>query len=300
MSDNKNGLTVVSLFDGMSCGMIALDRLNIPVKSYYSSEIEKHAITVSDANYPSIVRLGDVRGISRDNIDGQVDLLLGGSPCQGFSFIGKRLNFNDTRSALFFEYLRLLRELKPRYFLLENVMMNKESSKYISDLLGVQPIVINSSLFTAQNRVRLYWTNIPQLPLPDDRGITLDDVITHDSSLTYNYPKVSDRYLPVGMATPEKYICPYNRKVLSHKSTTLRLNVNNGNMWVYDYHASKYRNLHSTEAEKLQGVPVGYTSSVSQNAAKKMLGNGWTIDVICHILQPLKQIYCDVSTSEVT
>lgn len=278
-------ITVLSLFDGMSCGMIALDRLNIPVKSYYSSEIEKHAITVSNANYPSIIRLGDVRGISLDNIDGQVDLLLGGSPCQGFSFIGKRLNFNDTRSALFFEYLRLLRELKPRYFLLENVMMNKESSKYISDLLGVQPIVINSSLFTAQNRVRLYWTNIPQSSLPDDCGITLDDVITHDPSLTHSYPKVSDRYLPDGMTTPEKYICPYNRKVLLHKSTTLRLNVNNGNMWVYDYHASKYRNLHLTEAEKLQGVPVGYTSSVSQNAAKKMLGNGWTVDVIAHIFK---------------
>ena len=159
-------MNVLSLFDGMSCGQIALDQLGIKVDNYYAAEIDKYAIQVAKANYPNTVHLGDVRDVSGLGLP-QIDLLIGGSPCQGFSFAGKQLNFDDPRSQLFFEYVRLLDVLKPKYFLLENVKMKKESEQVITDMLGVEPIEINSNLVSAQNRRRLYWTNIPNVTVPD-------------------------------------------------------------------------------------------------------------------------------------
>lgn len=167
--------SVLSLFDGMSCGQIALNRVGIEYDNYFASEIDKHAIKVTMKNYPNTIQLGDVTKVKGSDLP-KIDLLIGGSPCQGFSFAGKGLNFDDPRSKLFFEYVRLKNELNPKYFLLENVKMKKEYQDIISSYLGVEPIMINSNLVSAQNRVRYYWTNIPIKELPNDRGILLKDI----------------------------------------------------------------------------------------------------------------------------
>lgn len=169
-------MNVLSLFDGISCGRIALERAKIKVTNYFASEIDKYAIKISKANYPDIIHIGDVRQVDWFGLP-KIDLLIGGSPCQGFSFAGKQLNFDDPRSKLFFDYVRILKELQPKYFLLENVVMKKEYQDIISEHLGVQPIKINSALVSAQNRNRLYWTNITDIKLPKDKGILLKDVI---------------------------------------------------------------------------------------------------------------------------
>ena len=169
-------INVLSLFDGMSCGQIALDRLGVKVNKYYASEIDKYAMTIAKKNYPNIEHIGDVTQVDGTKLD-KIDLMIGGSPCQGFSFAGKQLNFSDPRSALYFEFVRLLKETKPKYFLLENVRMKKEFQAVITKDLGVEPIMINSSLLSAQNRVRLYWTNIPNVTQPNDLGIVLKDII---------------------------------------------------------------------------------------------------------------------------
>ena len=169
-------MNILSLFDGMSCGQIALDKLGIPVTNYFASEIDKYAIEIAKKNYPSTIHLGDVTQVKGDDLP-QIDLLIGGSPCQGFSFAGKQLNFDDPRSKLFFEFVRLLKETKPKYFLLENVKMKKEYQDVISQHLGVEPIEINSALVSAQNRKRLYWTNIPNVTQPEDKGIILRDIL---------------------------------------------------------------------------------------------------------------------------
>lgn len=174
-------MNVLSLFDGMSCGQIALNRAGLAYDVYYASEIDKHAIKVTQHNYPNTVQLGDVTKITTDNAP-KIELLIGGSPCQGFSFAGSELNFNDPRSKLFFEYVRLLRELKPKWFLLENVVMKQEYQDVITKYLGVQPMMINSSLVSAQNRKRLYWTNIP-FSLPEDIGVMLSDVVGESITL---------------------------------------------------------------------------------------------------------------------
>ena len=169
-------MNVLSLFDGMSCGRIALDRLGIKVDNYYASEIDKYAIKVSEANYPDIIQVGDVTQLDTSTLP-KIDLIMGGSPCQGFSFAGKQLAFDDPRSALFFEFVRCVKELKPKYFLLENVRMKKEYLDVISEYMGVEPIMINSALVSAQNRVRFYWTNIPGVEQPEQRGIVLRDIL---------------------------------------------------------------------------------------------------------------------------
>lgn len=167
--------SVLSLFDGMSCGQIALNRAGIEYDNYFASEIDKHAIKVTQHNYPNTIQLGDVMKVKGSDLP-KIDLLIGGSPCQGFSFAGKGLNFDDPRSKLFFEYVRLKNETQPKYWLLENVKMKAEYQNIISGYLGVEPIMINSNLVSAQNRVRYYWTNIPVKGLPNDRGILLKDI----------------------------------------------------------------------------------------------------------------------------
>ena len=152
-------MNVLSLFDGMSCGQIALEKLGLNVDNYFASEIDKYAIQVTQKNYPNTKQIGSVTDVKVEDLP-KIDLLIGGSPCQGFSTSGKMLNFEDDRSKLFFEFVRLLKETKPKYFLLENVSMKKEWLNIISDLLGVEPIKINSKDFTGQNRPRYYWTNI--------------------------------------------------------------------------------------------------------------------------------------------
>ena len=169
-------MNVLSLFDGMSCGMIALDRLGIKVDNYYASEIDKYAIQVSQANYPDIIQVGDITKLDLSTLP-KIDLVMGGSPCQGFSFAGKQLAFDDPRSALFFEFVKCVDTLKPKYFLLENVKMKKEYLDVISEYMGVEPIFIQSSLVSAQSRQRYYWTNIPNVEQPEERGIVLRDIL---------------------------------------------------------------------------------------------------------------------------
>lgn len=191
---DKNGLTVLSLFDGMSCGAIALREAGIEVKQYFASEIDKTAIRQTTYNFPETIQLGNVVNISASDLP-PIDLLIGGSPCQGFSFAGKQMNFKDPRSVLFFEYVRILNEIRTYNpdvkFLLENVRMRTEYENVISEHLGLEPVAINSSLVSAQNRLRLYWTNIvtsttphlfgetirTDIPQPQDKGIYLRDVI---------------------------------------------------------------------------------------------------------------------------
>jgi DNA (cytosine-5)-methyltransferase 3A len=197
LSDGKNGfseaegITVLSLFDGMSCGQLALQKLGIKVKQYYAAEIDKHAIQVTQHNFPNTIQLGDVTKVFAKDLP-KIDLLIGGSPCQGFSFAGKQLAFDDPRSKLFFEFVRLKNECNPTYFMLENVKMKKEFELIISKYMGVAPIEINSALLSAQNRVRLYWTNIANepfglfgdmqctIPQPKDKGILLGDILESD------------------------------------------------------------------------------------------------------------------------
>ena len=194
-------MKVLSLFDGMSCGRIALDQLGIPVEKYYASEIDKYAMQVSAANYPDIEQVGDICNLDpKDYKD--VDLMLAGSPCQGFSFAGKQLAFDDPRSALFFEFIRLLKAIKPKYFLLENVRMKKEFLQVISQQVsecypeipfGIEPIFINSSLVSAQSRQRYYWTNIPGIKQPEDRGIVLRDILETEDLQKYNLSKKANK-----------------------------------------------------------------------------------------------------------
>lgn len=208
-------MNVLSLFDGMSCGQIALRELGIKVDRYYASEINKHAIKQTQLNFPDTIQLGDVRKVHAKDLP-KIDLLIGGSPCQGFSFAGKQLNFNDPRSALFFEFVRILkecREINPNVkFLLENVRMKREYEQAISDALGIKPVMINSALVSAQNRVRLYWSNIrtapdglfeikTDIPQPKDRELFLRDILEDDVDAKY---KVSDKTLQNMLAHAER------------------------------------------------------------------------------------------------
>lgn len=175
-------MNVLSLFDGISAGRVALERAGIDVDNYYASEIDKYAIQVSKKNYPDIIQLGDITKWREWDIDwSSIDLVIGGSPCQGFSFAGKQLNFNDPRSKLFFDFVdvchRVADENPKMNFLLENVRMKKEFQDVITQRMGIEPIAINSSLVSAQNRYRLYWTNIPNVTQPDDKCILLRDII---------------------------------------------------------------------------------------------------------------------------
>lgn len=276
----KNKITILSLFDGISCGRIALDRAGIRHDCYLSSEIDEKAISVTMYNHPYTVQLGDVRTVSSNMIP-PIWLMMGGSPCQGFSSVGKGEGLDDPRSMLFWEFVRLLKECRPRYFLLENVPMRKDWNAIITNALGVEPISINSNLVSAQNRSRLYWTNIPGISQPDDLGITLDDVIEEPNE--YRVAGSWEKYVP---ESRPRFVDPYNHREITEKSTSLRTNINNGNMWIRTPNGD-YRNLTVTECERLQTIPEGYTSIVSPSQAKKMIGNGWTVDVIAHILRSI-------------
>ena len=198
---------VLSLFDGMSATQIALQRSDITVGKYYASEVDKYAIRVTQANYPNTIQLGSVTEVKADTLP-PIDLLVGGSPCQGFSQAGHKANFNDPRSKLFWEYVRILKEVRVKnpdvFFILENVSMKQEWQDVISEALGVQPIMINSNLVSAQNRKRLYWTNIPNVELPRDRGILLKDIVHEGwyADREKSHPVISS----IGRTTAREYI----------------------------------------------------------------------------------------------
>lgn len=313
-------MNILSLFDGMSCGQIALERAGIKYKNYFASEIDKYAITVTQKNYPKTTQLGDITQIKAKNLP-KIDLLIGGSPCQGFSFCGNQLNFDDPRSKLFFEYVRLLNKCNPKYFLLENVQMKKESQNIISKNLNVEPIKINSALVSAQNRRRLYWTNIPNVKQPEDQYIYLKDILEYgvvdrDKSfcLDANYYKGTNI---------EQYIKKHRRQIVfTERSTeeTKRIRKEFRKLYGRDFSPRRekelvagkdgemnclaatffikehtlideklyYRKLTPIECERLQTVPDNFTAYVSNSQRYKMLGNGFTVSVISHILKNLK------------
>jgi site-specific DNA-cytosine methylase len=278
-------MNVLSLFDGMSCGQLALNSLGIKVKKYFASEIEEASIKVTQKNFPKTVQLGDVRKVNGNNLP-KIDLIMAGSPCQGFSIAGGRLNFKDERSKLFFDFVRLLDECKPKYFLLENVIMSDEIKNEISRILGVQPIRINSSLVSAQNRDRYYWTNIPNIKLPKDKGITLNDVIKEkgDWSAAAYRGVYNPNWIKDGTA---KYPQKFQVRRKDRKSNCLVTTTNLA--YIYNNNTKKHRKLTISEMEKLQTVPEGYTNCVSKTAATKMIGNGWTVDIIKNILKNIKK-----------
>tara|TARA_X000001388_G_scaffold23148_2_gene15763 strand:- start:1376 stop:2503 length:1128 start_codon:yes stop_codon:yes gene_type:complete len=371
-------MNVLSLFDGKSCGQLALQRAGIKVDNYYACELDKYAIQVAQKNFPNTMQLGDVQDMKIPNYrEGSIDLLMGGSPCQGFSFAGGQLAFDDPRSKLFFEFVRIKEELQPKYFLLENVKMKQEFQDVITQYMGVEPIEINSSLFSAQNRRRLYWTNIPVDMNMVDKGLVLKDILQDD----HNEPPVPinernarhhkhpyqkslcatatmykgagnngmtlvDRLLPVGEA--EEY-AHYNYRAtkqvyhMDGKAPTL-LTMQGGNrepkVATYspkggrivnrrlDEHGVRkdyqmelpltpqveirsddktnclttlqkdnvvvegmtWRKLTPIECERLQTLPDNYTEGVSKTQRYKMIGNGWTVDVIAHILKGVKNV----------
>lgn len=375
-------MNVLSLFDGMSCGQIALREAGIKVDKYFASEIDKHAIAQTQLNFPNTIQLGDVTKVKGNDLP-KIDLLIGGSPCQGFSFAGNQLNFNDPRSALFFEFVRILKEVRainPNVkFLLENVRMRKEYEAIISNELGLFPVEINSALVSAQNRVRLYWTNIrtreeglfsevyTDIPQPEDRGILLKDILEPEEVVPGKYnvsesskrrieklqkqrsgfaPKIDpdksgtllvgnnsskmalsggttlisefDRYII--NRSPTKRMLK-NAKGISEKANCLlataykgaqangmtlvpvfaeptiyqlprgenkggiiparaRQDGSNQNVAII---GKRLRRLTPTECARLQTIPEWYVWRCSETQIYKMLGNGWTVEVIKHI-----------------
>lgn len=292
-------MNVLSLFDGMSCGQIALARAGIKVDNYFSSEIDKYAIKVTQNNYPKTIQLGDIREVKGNNLP-KIDLLIGGSPCQGFSFAGKQLNFNDQRSKLFFEFVRLLKECKPRYFLLENVKMKKEYIEVITKLLGVDPVKINSNLVSAQNRNRIYWTNIPGIKQPEDKKIKLIDILDlnlKDCNIGVRVRekskcvRVGGRNSPFG--SKQEWDSPF--QIISKKGKLKPRTEKSGCLTGGAHSGGNHSDmdiLHTplatrrytpVECERLQTLPDNYTKGVSNSQRYKMLGNGWTVDVIAYI-----------------
>ena len=285
----EKGLKVVSLFDGISCGRIALERANIPVRQYFASEIKPDALKVTMSNYPDTIQLGDVRNINfAESVGGGCDLLIGGSPCQDLSHAhSERLGLQGQKSSLFWEFVRAKNELNPKYFLLENVEMLANDYETISQALGIYPVNINSELVSAQLRNRFYWTNIGDknynlfgfptcaIPQPKDKKIYLQEILTsgfadrlkahcikESESRPYsNKVKMLRRYRTTGMFT----------LVFEDKNDELSC-----------------RHLNQTELERLQTLPEGYTKILNRNHAAGVIGDGWTVDVIAHIFSYLK------------
>jgi len=273
---------VLSLFDGMSCGQLALDTLGIKVNNYFASEIDQHAMQIAKKNYPNTKHLGSVVDVKGSDLP-RIDLLIGGSPCQSFSNAGDGSGL-DGKSKLFWEFVRVLKETKPTYFLLENVKMKKEWEKIITDTLGVEPIAINSRLLTAQNRPRLYWTNIPNVIQPIDRGIVLKDILQDEvEEKFYLSDKAIDYMSRLRNGKPR---WEYHTNPLDGKSACLTANMYKG--VPYGVIKELKRRLTPIECERLQSVPDNYTEGVSNTQRFKMLGNGWTIDVIAHILREIR------------
>lgn len=315
-------MNVLSLFDGIAGAKLALNRAKIKVENYYASEIDKYAIKVAKSHHSDIIHIGDVTRVNWFGLP-KIDLLIAGFPCQGFSFAGKQLNFDDPRSKLFFEVVRLIKELQPTYFLLENVVMKKEYEEKISNLIGVKPILINSALVSAQNRKRLYWTNITNITQPKDKNIFLKDIIEdngigsiksngtfklkNDKSqcLDANYHKGVDNHGQRTMIMLGDAELPTSRKsdkrVYSIEGKSPALLANSGGhkepkiatlksqSIAHPNNEAKWRKLTVKECCRLQTIPDNYFDGIVSNSqAYKALGNGFTVDVIAHILQNIK------------
>lgn len=313
-------MRVLSLFDGISCGQVALERLGLEVEEYYASEIDKSAIQVAKSNYPNTIEIGDVREVESRKYNG-IDLMLFGSPCTNFSSSGNRkgmltkdkeeildldtyIRYKEEgkefigQSYLFWEAIRILREVKPKYFLMENVKMDKKWEEIVSKELGVEPIEINSSLVSAQNRVRLYWTNIPRVGELEDKGIKLKDILED---------KEWNKATIVGRRIDERgHRQDYNKEIeivqclevraSNREKSNCLTTVQKDNVLTpmgigrhIDVYGRKlpYRYYSRVEYERLQTLPEGYTDCVSESVAKRLIGNGWTVDVISYLLRGL-------------
>jgi len=289
-------MKVLSLFDGIACGYEALKRAWIPIENYYASEIDKHAIKVATTNHPDIIEIGDVCEVKWEDYQ-WVDLVIGWSPCTWFSWAWKGLNFEDPQSRLFFEYVRILNEVKPKYFLLENVKMKKEREDKITEILRwIKPILINSSLLSAQNRWRNYrvgklnedWTySKVEIPQPEDKGILLKDIFLPEE-------QTKDLIL-----TPERiemiknwkcYEKPLERvKTWEDKMDTLTTHCGKWSWWIRLVDSGSWiRMLHPVECERLQTLPDEYTKVIPNSFRYKALWNWWTCDIIAHIFSYLK------------
>lgn len=309
------GKVVLSCFDGISCGQVALDRLGIKVDKYMASEVDKYAIQITQANYPDTIQLGDIRHVT---VKEHIDILIGGPPCQDVSFAGRGKGLiKGERSSLFFEFVRVLREAKAinpgLKFLVENTKMKKEYVDIISEILGVEPVLINSNVFSAQNRARLYWTNFDIPELPEDKGIVMADILEDGFTDRLKSFCIDASYYKGGNL--KSYFDKHRRQLVFSDDGLCHIgdaDINGHDLLKRVYHRSgkaptvntmnggnrepkvyvegmKYRKLTCLETERLQTLPDNYTAHVSNTQRYKGIGNGWTVDVICHIMSELKQ-----------
>lgn len=306
-------MRVLSLFDGICCGHLALERAGIKIDSYDAYEIEKNAIKATETNFPDVVQHGDVTIEDFTKYKGKIDLLIGGSPCTNLSMAGNGQGLKGSQSKLFYEYARAIKEVQPKYFLLENVIMKKEWEDIITNILGVEPIEINSSLVSAQNRRRLYWTNISNVTLPKDKNITLEDILEDiefpnpaairgrrlnkativGRRLDKNgHRKDTDKTIPITQ-------CLEVRATNTDKSNCLTT-VDKDNVLTplpIGRHPDAFKNnlpfryYTTKEMCRLQTVPDDFLNMIPDSAARKALGNGWTVDVIAHIFSFLPDEY---------
>jgi len=313
-------MRVLSLFDGICCGHLALERARIKIDSYDAYEIEKNAIKATETNFPDVVQHGDVTIEDFTKYKGKIELLIGGSPCTNLSMAGNGQGLKGSQSKLFYEYARAIKEAHPKYFLLENVIMKKEWEDIITNILGVEPIEINSSLVSAQNRRRLYWTNIPNVTLPEDKNITLEDILEDiefpnpaairgrrlnkativGRRLDKNgHRKDTDKTIPITQ-------CLEVRATNTDKSNCLTT-VDKDNVLTplsIGRHPDAFKNnlpfryYTTKEMCRLQTVPDDFLNMIPDSAARKALGNGWTVDVIAHILSFLPDEYKEDKTNE--
>lgn len=285
-SMEKSPINVLSLFDGISCGRLALQRAGIPVNQYFASEIDKHAIKVTQINFPDTIQLGDVTKWRDWDINWpSIDFLFAGFPCQAWSFAGMQKGLSDPRGQLALclsEIFEFVRQKNPKLtFLFENVKMKKEHLKFLNQLFGVEPIKINSALVSAQNRERLYWTNISDVTQPLDKNILISDILESDNLEKWKVKRTPSREIMWGHGTCGK--CPnLSRKKKSWALTTKQDRWNNAGLVEFEDFC---RYITPVEAERLQTVPDNYTSCISDSKRYHALGNGWTVDVIAHILK---------------
>ncbi len=343
MGFKEYDMNVLSLFDGMSCGQITLERAGIKVDKYYASEIDKYAIQITQKNYPKTIQLGDVNDWIKWQLP-RIDLILAGSPCQGFSLAGKQKAFDDPRSRLFFTFVNIKKKVAPKDFLLENVQMKKEYQDVITDRMGCEPVKINSSLVSAQNRIRSYWTSLGPIIQPEDKSLYLKDILECEEVLPV---RLKSKCIRVGgkgspVESKQEWDSPYVKlskrgvyKKHQNKASCLTGGAHSGGNHsdmdligrpievghatdiqghdflkrIYSVYGKsptltaiyggnqhrklalndyEYRRYTPIECERLQTVPDNYTEGVSNTQRYKMLGNGWTVDVIVHILKGLK------------
>ncbi len=296
-------MNVLSLFDGISCARIALDKLEIPLHNYYASEVDKYAISVSKKNFPDIIHLGDIKNITADKLP-KIDLLIGGSPCQDLSNAQCGLGLEGIKSGLFYEYIRLYKELKPKYFLLENVK-NKWADT-MSDIIGIDFIPINSTVLSAQSRPRYYWTNIKHKKFPSKPSIeTLENILEkkvdekyylNNSGLSQYLDTISDlKTTPSKDGIIKLFDVPKTivndherqRRIYSRQSKSPTILARADTTKILD--GNRIRKITPLECERLQKIPDNYTSICSDTQRYKMVGNAFTVDVIAHFLAPLKK-----------